>query len=252
MEQQLMTNELYIVGDQSRMVVKNLILQLIKTDCRVSVLPPTVDEIDKLPGTSIQLLVLLSDNVEFMVIRKIAVFQAKYNYNICFIGRIPNLSIEDDKFFKTIPSIKLESYTVDVTKLLELMDKYNCNRKRILVVDDEPIILRSIKIWLGTDYDLFLVNSGEMALQFLEQHPADLVLLDYKMPTMDGPRVLEAIRANDKLRDLPVMFLTANNDRQSVINAMQYKPDGYILKSKSPEEIKAAVVDFFKNRAIKV
>jgi CheY-like chemotaxis protein len=132
-----------------------------------------------------------------------------------------------------------------------MMDKYNSNRKRILVVDDEPIILRSIKIWLDNDFDLFLVNSGEMALEFLESHFVDLVLLDYKMPTMDGPRVLEAIRANDKLRNLPVIFLTANNDRQSVITAMQYKPDGYILKNKTPDEIKAAVEDFFKNRLYK-
>lgn len=80
----------------------------------------------------------------------------------------------------------------------------------------------------------------------------NLVLLDYKMPTMDGPAVLEAIRKDERLSNLPVIFLTANNDRQSVINAMQFKPDGYILKSKSPDEIKAAVVDFFKNRIIRM
>ena len=243
-----MINELYIIGDQSRMVVKNLILQLIKTDCRLNVFPPTVEEIDRLPASEIQVLVLLSDDVDFMVVRKIAVYQKKYNYNLCFIGRIPNLSLEDDKFFKAIPSIKLESYTVNVQKLLELMDKYDFTKRRILVVDDEPIILRSIKIWLGNEYELYLVNSGETALELLESYHVDLVLLDYRMPTMDGPKVLEAIRNNEKLKDLPVIFLTANNDRQSVITAMQYKPDGYILKSKSPEEIKAAVQDFFKKQ----
>lgn len=51
---------------------------------------------------------------------------------------------------------------------------------------------------------------------------------------------------------LPVIFLTANNDRQSVINAMQFKPDGYILKRRYPDEIKTAVVDFFKNRIIRM
>ena len=243
-----MINELYIIGDQSRMVVKNLILQLIKTDCRLNVFPPPVEEIDRLPASEIQVLVLLSDDVDFMVVRKIAVYQKKYNYNLCFIGRIPNLSLEDDKFFKAIPSIKLESYTVNVQKLLELMDKYDFTKRRILVVDDEPIILRSIKIWLGNEYELYLVNSGETALELLESYHVDLVLLDYRMPTMDGPKVLEAIRNNEKLKDLPVIFLTANNDRQSVITAMQYKPDGYILKSKSPEEIKAAVQDFFKKQ----
>lgn len=246
-----MINELYIIGDQSRMVVKNLILQLVRTDCRINVYPPREDSIDKLPPTSIHLLVLLSDNIDFLLIQRIADHQSRYNYNICFIGRIPNLSLEDDDFFKKIPSIRLENYTVDVVKLLELMEKVTSSKKRILVVDDEPIILRSIKIWLGDDYDLYLVNSGEMALQLLDMHPIDLVLLDYKMPTMDGPKVLECIRKDARIKNLPVIFLTANNDRQSVLNAMQLKPDGYILKSKTPEEIKEAVSDFFKKRVIK-
>lgn len=243
-----MSNELYIIGDQSRMVVKNLILQLVRTDCRINVLPPLIGEIDKLPDAPIQLLVLLSDDIEFLVVRKIAVLQKQFNYTLCFIGRISNLSIEDNNFFNKIQAIKLESYTVDVEKLLKLMNQYSSNKKRILVVDDEPILLRSIKLWLDNEYDLILVNSGETALQFLETHIVDLVLLDYRMPMMDGPEVLAAIRNNIKLKNLPVIFLTANNDRQSVITAMQFKPDGYILKSKSPDEIKAAVVDFFKKQ----
>ena len=111
------------------------------------------------------------------------------------------------------------------------MNQYSNNKKRILVVDDEPILLRSIKLWLDNEYDLILVNSGETALQFLETHIVDLVLLDYRMPMMDGPEVLAAIRNNIKLKNLPVIFLTANNDRQSVITAMQFKPDGYFSKA---------------------
>lgn len=247
-----MIDELYIVGNESRLVVKNIINQFKMTDCKISVYAPTNSDVDRLPATSIQLLVLLSDDIDIMLIKKIVGYQKKYGYHLCFIGRISNLSLEDNKFFKRIPSIKMESYTQDVNKILELMEKNDGSKKHILVVDDEPIILRSIKIWLDNDFDLFLVNSGEMALEFLESHFVDLVLLDYKMPTMDGPSVLEAIRSNEKLKDTPVIFLTANNDRQSVITAMQYKPDGYILKSETPDEIKTAVVDFFKNRALKL
>ena len=246
-----MIDELYIVGDQSRLVVKNIVYQFKETGYDIKVFAPDNDEIEKLPNFSVHLLVLLSDNIDFKVIEKIAEYQKRYEYNLCFIGRIPNLSLDDDKFFKQIPSIKLESYTVNTDKLLELMERSVNKKKHILVVDDEPIILRSIKVWLGKDFHLSLVSSGEMAIEFLDMHPVDLVLLDYKMPTMDGPKVLEAIRKDERLSNLPVFFLTANNDRQSVINAMQFKPDGYILKSKSPEEIKAAVVDFFKNRIIK-
>ena len=162
------------------------------------------------------------------------------------------LNVDDDNFYKRIPSIKLESFNLDPFRILELMEKNNNERKHILVVDDEPIILRSIKIWLQDDFELSLLNSGELALEFLDMHPVDLVLLDYKMPTMDGPSVLAAIRNDERLRKLPVIFLTSQSDRQSVITAMQYKPDGYILKTKTPEEIKQSVIDFFKNRVIKV
>ena len=247
-----MIKDLYIVGDQSRLVVKNIINQFNDTGCNVKVFSPTSSDVDRLPNFAIHLLILLSDDIDFMVIKKIVAYQKKYEYQLCFIGHMTKLSIDDDQFFKKIPSIKLDSFTIDPDKLLELMEKNDNRRKHILVVDDEPIILRSIKVWLGDEFDLSLVNSGEMALEFLDMHPVDLVLLDYKMPTMDGPKVLEAIRDDERLNNLPVIFLTANNDRQRVITAMQYKPDGYILKSKSPDEIKDAVIDFFKNRIIKV
>ena len=247
-----MINDLYIIGDQSRLVVKNIINQFNETGCNTKVFAPTPSDVDNLPNFSANILILLSEDMDFNVIRKIVVYQKKYEYQLCFIGHLAKLSLEDDRFYKSIPSIKLESFTINPDKLLELMELNANRRKRILVVDDEPIILRSIKVWLGDEFDLSLVNSGETALEFLDMHPVDLVLLDYKMPTMDGPKVLEAIRDDERLSNLPVIFLTANNDRQSVITAMQYKPEGYILKSKSPEEIKAAVVDFFKNRIIKV
>ena len=63
---------------------------------------------------------------------------------------------------------------------------------------------------------------------------------------------LYRLKNDERLATLPVIFLTANNDRQSIINVMQFKPDGYILKTKAPDEIKQAIVDFFKNRVIKV
>ncbi len=247
-----MIDDLYIVGDQSRLVVKNILNQFQETGCNIKVFAPTDSDIDRLPNFSVHLLILLSDDIDFNIIKKIVIYQRKYEYQLCFIGHLNKLSLEDDNFFKKIPSIKLESYTVNTNKLLELMEKNDNRKKHILVVDDEPIILRSIKVWLGDDFHLSLVSSGEMALEFLDMHPVDLVLLDYKMPTMDGPKVLEAIRNDERLSNLPVIFLTANNDRQSIINVMQFKPDGYILKTKAPDEIKQAIVDFFKNRVIKV
>ena len=80
-----MIDELYIVGDQSRLVVKNLINQFKATECKVNVYYPTGSDVDRLPNFSIQLLVLLSDDIEFDVIRKIVIYQKKYDYHLCFI-----------------------------------------------------------------------------------------------------------------------------------------------------------------------
>ena len=96
------------------------------------------------------------------------------------------------------------------------------------------------------------MNSGETAIEFLCTHPIDLILLDYKMPTMSGADVLRQIRAVPKMKDTPVIFLTAYSDRSSVMDVMKLRPEGYILKSKSPDEIKKTVVDFFKNRIVMV
>ena len=247
-----MINDLYIIGDDSRLIAKNIINQFKQTGCNIRVLPPIPSVVFRLPNAPVPVVIILSDDLDFNIIRQIAGYQRQCGYLLCFVGRFSKLSLEDDNFYKKIPSIKFESINLDPFRILELLEKNNNSRKHILVVDDEPIILRSIKVWLENDFELSLVNSGELALEFLDMHPVDLVLLDYKMPTMDGPSVLAAIRNDEHLRKLPVIFLTSQSDRQSVINAMQFKPDGYILKTKSPEEIKQSVVDFFKNRVIKV
>ncbi len=245
-----MFNELYLIGDQSRLLVKNIIKEFQDIGCKINNIAPTDADLDKLPAKPIQLVVLLTDDFTFSLIKKIGTFQRIHNYHICFIGQPAKLSMAESKYFNQLPSIKVKSLNFNIGELLELMEKNESTRKHILVVDDEPIILRSIKTWLGDTFDLSLVNSGETALQFLDMHPVDLVLLDYKMPIMDGPQVLATIRKDERLKNLPVIFLTANNDRQSVMNAMLYKPDGYLLKNKSPEEIKQCVTDFFKNRVI--
>ena len=134
--------------------------------------------------------------------------------------------------------------------LLAAIECNNREKKRVLVVDDEPILLRTIKRWLDAEFEVSIVNSGEMALNFVKRTPPDLVLLDYKMPTMDGPGVLLHIRIDENIKNLPVIFLTAAADRESVLTAAKLKPNGYILKTQSPEEIKAAVHSFFENRVI--
>ncbi len=121
-------------------------------------------------------------------------------------------------------------------------------KKHILVVDDSGMFLRTVKTWLEPAYKVSVVNSGMNAITFLAKNKPDLILLDYEMPVCSGPQALSMIRDESTTSSLPVMFLTAKGDRESVMKVVGLKPDGYILKSLPKEEIVAAVDKFFEER----
>ncbi len=118
-------------------------------------------------------------------------------------------------------------------------------RKKVLIIDDDGAMLRMMRTWLSVKYHVYMASSGKIALTFLAQTPVDLVLLDYEMPVMSGPDVLRAIRDDSRLRNLPVIFLTAKDDRESVMKVVGLKPAKYLLKSMPKERLIGAIDEFF-------
>lgn len=127
-------------------------------------------------------------------------------------------------------------------------EKHRSHRKKILVVDDSGAMLRNVKGWLEEKYQVILANSGAMAIKYLALNRPDLILLDYEMPIIDGRQVLEMIRSELDFSDIPVIFLTSKDDRESVMSVMEMKPQGYLLKSLRPEQIVQAVDNFFAHK----
>lgn len=121
-------------------------------------------------------------------------------------------------------------------------------KKKILVVDDSGIMLRNIKRWLEDKYQVILANSGAMAIKYLATNRPDLVLLDYEMPVIDGSQVLEMIRSETEFCDIPVIFLTGKNDKESIMKVLDLKPEGYLLKSMEPEKIIQEIDNFFEKQ----
>lgn len=120
-------------------------------------------------------------------------------------------------------------------------------RKKILIVDDDPTMLRMIKTFLGEKYLVYVAGSGMNAITFLATNKVDLILLDYEMPVISGAKVLEMIRSEVSTQDIPVMFLTAKNDKESVMQVLALKPEKYLLKTMPPEEWMQNIDDFFSN-----
>ena len=102
--------------------------------------------------------------------------------------------------------------------------------KHILVIDDDPRMLRLIKEELREEYNVATAVSGKIAMKFLERKQTNLILLDYEMPEEDGPAVLAKLRENPQTKNVPVIFLTGINESEKIQKVLAMKPQGYLLK----------------------
>ncbi len=113
----------------------------------------------------------------------------------------------------------------------ERMEQEKAARKKhILIVDDDPLMLKLIREHLHEKYEVATANSGKTALKFLEKKKTDLILLDYEMPVEDGPSVLKKLHADDATKNIPVVFLTGIMESDKIQKALVQKPQGYLLK----------------------
>ena len=122
--------------------------------------------------------------------------------------------------------------TPDERRLMYEIEKMTLvhGRQTVLVVDDDVRLLNVIKLYLQDLYDVTVVPTGKLAIKFLAQKGADMVLLDYLMPEMDGPEVLRQIRSNTPEPKIPVVFLTGVAEKDLVIKGLELGPKGYLLK----------------------
>ncbi len=110
----------------------------------------------------------------------------------------------------------------------------------ILVVDDEKAARKSLADILRLEgYDVTAVEDGENALKLLGDQAFDLMLLDIRMPGMDGIEVMQ--KAVDISPDMQIIMLTAHGSMESAIEALRYGAHDYLIKPSSPQEILSSV-----------
>ena len=125
-------------------------------------------------------------------------------------------------------------------------------KKSILIVDDDPTYMGLVRDWLKDDYRVSMANSGLQAIKWLGKNSVDLILLDHEMPVTSGPQVLEMLRSDDDTKSIPVIFLTGKGDKESVMQVVALKPEGYLLKTIEREELLGNLRNFFKTGKIQV
>lgn len=109
----------------------------------------------------------------------------------------------------------------------------------ILVVDDEPPIVRLVKAKLQADgYEVMTASNGAEALKAIEQQRPDLIVLDLMMPTMDGFETLRRVRATSQI---PVLMLTARTSDADKLRGLNSGADDYLTKPFNPDELSARI-----------
>ena len=116
-------------------------------------------------------------------------------------------------------------------------DVHVATGKRILIIDDDPAYARMVKEWLKDSYKVDIVTDGMQGIKFLLGAPVDIILLDYEMPVVDGPQVLEMLRSEETTKNIPVIFLTGVGTKDAVARVMALHPTGYVLKSTNKVEL---------------
>lgn len=102
--------------------------------------------------------------------------------------------------------------------------------RNIVAVDDSALILKMLDRVLGKKYELYSFIDGNRALEYLKKKTPDLIILDIDMPVINGFDMLKLIRAEDRLKQVPVIFLTSNNDKGHVVKAVTNGANDYVIK----------------------
>lgn len=110
-------------------------------------------------------------------------------------------------------------------------------KKHILIVDDVTTNLRFIGELLKEEYSLSMARSGDQALKMLKKIDADLILLDVKMPKMDGIDVMEQLSKDESFRKIPVIFLSADGQEETQDKVYELGAADFIKKPFEPGDL---------------
>lgn len=250
-----MEKDVMVIGNEKGFMVHAMIGALEKSGYNVVAVMPDVDEIYRLKSTP-DIWVLYVEELDEELQKVITYCKDTVGGRGAFFYLIGNP--EDLKEVERyIPESLIKRAferpvnNNDLIKELDQLierDEKGTIEKSILVVDDDPTMVRMIKNLLSEKYKVYMANSGMNAITLLVKNQVDLVLLDYEMPVVSGAQVLEMIRSEPATKNTPVIMLTAKDDKESVMKVLELKPEKYLLKSMPPNMWVKEIDDYFRSK----
>ncbi len=120
-------------------------------------------------------------------------------------------------------------------------------KKKVLVADDDPSILYSVRRVLGNSYIVIEASNGEEAVNLAQSHKPDIILMDMMMPEKDGLTACAEIKANEATRAIPIVMLTGTGYELNKKLAESMGASGYVTKPFKPQELLDAISQLLAN-----
>ncbi len=120
-------------------------------------------------------------------------------------------------------------------------------KRRILIIDDNAVNLASIEKKLEDEYEVVPMLNGKRAIKYLHCEKADLILLDVQMPVMDGVETLREIRRIDGGAEIPVIFLSAAQDKEAEEEGAKLGIIDYMIKPVDGDDLKGKIRRVLQN-----
>ncbi|WP_306643847.1 response regulator transcription factor [Sanyastnella coralliicola] len=119
--------------------------------------------------------------------------------------------------------------------------------KRILIVDDEPNIVMSLEYYFRKKgFDVFIARNGTEALDAVDQHQPELVILDIMMPDIDGYEVCERIKSNETSKNTKIIFLSAKSRKEDIEKGYASGANLYMQKPFKNKELYTEVTQLLE------
>jgi CheY-like chemotaxis protein len=121
-------------------------------------------------------------------------------------------------------------------------------KKKIMIVEDDSFVMDIYQTKLSQEgYEVLPAENGAEAIKKLEKEIPDLILLDIIMPYIDGLQVLRKIKADEKLKDIPVILLTNLSQKENINEGLGLGADDYLIKSHfTPSEVLEKIKKYIK------
>lgn len=116
-----------------------------------------------------------------------------------------------------------------------------CNRKKVLLIDDDIFTLDLVRKILEKEYEIVTELDPETGFRMLEDEQFDLLLLDWMMPRLDGYKLLNKLKEDEKTRDIPVIFISGKVERESIDMVLEAEAIDFVTKPFTKSDLLTAI-----------